>query len=394
MTELISLNGIKVDEIRTEFNISFGGWSGKADKKAVEQLMEAFANERVAHASTTARLAEVTGARNTIKDHSDKLESRLNSVRELTGQTESELWLRKPLGQPLNYAARLQRSIPIMVFANLKGGVAKTTLSANIASYFEHKHGERVLAIDLDFQGSLTSMLRDASAANGSYAHSAISVLSDKFNPDELLTRAPQIRDSKRDSRFISCGQEFANYESALLLQWVIGDVQADIRYLLANVLLSDAVQKNFDRVIIDAPPRTSTGFVNALCASTHLFIPTVLDQLSTDGVKSFLTDFDKLQPVLFPVLKLVGILGTMKRNSGETFDKSEETALKSLRDDLTKRFGSDHHLWQDQIMPRMQEFARTAGVSVAYPKEAGVRLIVETLGEKIAERAMKRAKI
>jgi cellulose biosynthesis protein BcsQ len=49
----------------------------------------------------------------------------------------------------------MQDSIPIVLFANLKGGVGKTTLAANLTSYFEIQHAERVLAINLDFQGSL-----------------------------------------------------------------------------------------------------------------------------------------------------------------------------------------------------------------------------------------------
>jgi cellulose biosynthesis protein BcsQ len=389
----LSLNAIKIDEIKAAFNITVG-WSGKVDKGTVDQLIQAFAKERADHEATKVELGKASGAFNGLKAISDKQEARINAVRNLTGQTDSELWLRKPIGAPQDYAARLRRSIPIMVFANLKGGVAKTTLSANMASYFEHQHKERVLAIDLDFQGSLTSMLRVAGGPMGTNAHSAMSVLSAAFNPEELLSRAPQIRDSNQDSRFISCGQEFANYESALLLKWVIGDEQADIRYLLANVLLSDAVQKNFNRVIIDAPPRTSTGFVNALCSSTHLFIPTVLDQLSTDGVTSFLNDFDKLRPELFPVLDLVGILGTMKRNNGEAFDKSEESALALLSNVLVKRYGHKHHLWHDEIMPRMQAFARTAGVRVAYPTEAEVRPIIESLGEKIAARVPRKVTV
>jgi cellulose biosynthesis protein BcsQ len=159
---------------------------------------------------------------------------------------------------------------------------------------------------------------------------------------------------------------------------------------LLANLLLSDAVQTKFHRVIIDAPPRASTGFVNALCASTHLLIPTVLDRLSTDGVTSFLNDLAKLQPVLCPLLKLTGVLGTMKRTKTETMDDSEEGAIESLKELLNKKFGHTTFLWEDQIMPRMEAFARAAGVRVAFPDPA-VAPTINALGEKIASRAPSR---
>src|SRR5204862_249242 len=47
---------------------------------------------------------------------------------------------------------------PVVAVLNFKGGVGKTTLTANLAATFAG-HGERVLMIDLDYQGSLTSLV-------------------------------------------------------------------------------------------------------------------------------------------------------------------------------------------------------------------------------------------
>jgi hypothetical protein len=219
-----------LNAIKNEFNISLGLF-GSGGKEAVDTLLSALGNERSAHEKSKADLAILQHSYTALATTAEAQKKLIAAVRLLSGQTESELWLRQPVGKPTNYEQRLQESIPIMVFANLKGGVAKTTLSANIAAYFE-TIGERVLVIDLDFQGSLTSMLRPHDPLSQSnYAHSAMMVLSPDFHPDQLLSHAPQVRNSKRDSRFISCGQEFANYEMALLLRWIIGDVQADISY-------------------------------------------------------------------------------------------------------------------------------------------------------------------
>lgn len=56
---------------------------------------------------------------------------------------------------------RRQRHKPIIMVANLKGGVGKTTLTANLAAFFSER-GKRVLLIDCDYQGSLSNMLLSA----------------------------------------------------------------------------------------------------------------------------------------------------------------------------------------------------------------------------------------
>jgi ribosome-dependent ATPase len=73
------------------------------------------------------------------------------------------LWLAKEPKFPNNYHV-IKSSIPIFTVANLKGGVGKTTIATGLAAHFVNPLGkpdrkrERVLLIDLDFQGSLSSM--------------------------------------------------------------------------------------------------------------------------------------------------------------------------------------------------------------------------------------------
>jgi cellulose biosynthesis protein BcsQ len=225
-----------------------------------------------------------------LKSQNAELTQKLHRVRDAFDD-DNNLWLRNPVTKPERYNARLQESIPILLVANLKGGVGKTTIAANLATFFESRKAERVLAIDLDHQGSLSSMLLPETVARTQRPAEAVKALIGGRPSAQtgFFTERVQIRHSLRDSRLIECDDAFGNFETRLVLEWLIGDRQEDIRYNLARALHSQEVQQNFDRIIIDAPPRMTPGPVNALCASTYLVVPFVLDILSAERVGLFL---------------------------------------------------------------------------------------------------------
>jgi cellulose biosynthesis protein BcsQ len=283
------------------------------------------------------------------------------------------------------YHSGMRNSIPIIVVANLKGGVGKTTIATNLAAYFEARHGERILAIDLDYQGSMSSMLlADPINRRERTARGVMQLINGRNDTDWVQSESSQIRLSRKDSRIMECDHPFSDFEAAIVWRWVMGDVGSDIRYHLARVLHSPQVQSRFNRVIIDAPPRMTAGFINALCAGTHLLVPTVLDVMSADRVGLFFNELSRMKEKLFPHLDVAGVVGTMKSTKTETLRDSEREAIAEIKRRTENWLGKAGYFLDDALIPRNESIASAAGLRIAYYTNKD---IFDPLGKAVFER-------
>ena len=167
-------------------------------------------------------------------------EQRLRDVRAAFSGKEHELWCVHAARKPVDYDNRLrrQRRSPIIMVANLQGGVGKTTLTANLAAYFS-ACGKRVLLADVDYQGSLSNMLLTADGSPGTA----------KWN--DRIADARRSADWRRLASFetvlggsciIPAKYELASLENRLMIEYLLQDDVDDTRYQLANALLSEQV--------------------------------------------------------------------------------------------------------------------------------------------------------
>ena len=178
------------------------------------------------------------------------------------------VWLTKPIEPGWTdekYRAKLLDSIPIWVFANNKGGVAKTTDACNLAAHYamaaqQAGNSKPVLLLDVDYQGSSSSMgaknfIRVPRPTHDSRATKLVSGQTTASNLlDAPVVQHPEMVDDL-PLRIVTAYYDLAQAENRLMIEWLFGESAQDIRYRLAHILHDPVIQSNFSRIIIDAPP-------------------------------------------------------------------------------------------------------------------------------------------
>src|SRR3954449_6490471 len=179
----------------------------------------------------------------------------------------------------------------VIVFANQKGGVAKTTTTLNLGVALSEQ-GQRVLAIDLDPQGNLT--------------------MSQGWNPDEIersmfdvLVHKLPITEIIRTSEIEVAVSSIDLAGAELALSAMIGRERA-----LANALLP--VREAYDWILIDTPPSLGLLTINAFVAATGVIVPVQCEYLSLRGLVQLENTLSMIRENLNPTVDIEGILPTM----------------------------------------------------------------------------------
>ena len=297
----------------------------------------------------------------------------------LTGDGD-EVWKLRLEQPPALFAQRMAASrTKVLTVINYKGGVGKTTLVAGLAAFLS-KRNKRVLIIDFDYQGSLTRTLLLGSRMMLGSMIQADRVIGGSINGREFVELSRDLGATLPGTRFLTCGHTFDGFEFRTMLNWLLGDSKDDVRFRLANLILTEEVQNEFDYVLVDAPPRASTGAINALCASHALLVPTVLDSLSVDATASFLTRASASFRPLNPALEFAGVVGTLTKNTN--LSRPEAAALESARNALALWEGRSH-LFRNRIR-HFTALSEAAGLDLGYLRDANVRRAFDSLGNEL----------
>ena len=298
------------------------------------------------------------------------------------------VWVAEPIEHPDNYKRDVEGA-KVLVLANLKGGVGKTTIAANIAAFLakDSSWGKRVLLIDLDYRDSLSSMVlpdNDRWLPPPGQDSIATRAISGDLEPAVFVSCAKEAKQEPR-LKIITAHYDLAQADNRLLMEWLLQCAQRssrnlrhaiadllsgklfrmrDVRYNLADLLHSDAVRTAFDLVIIDCPPQLTTGMVQALCAGSHLLIPTILDRPSAEAVTRLTEQIETLKErQVCPHLKYIGVVAT-KYRSGLL---AGQAAQQRIQDDLRKRKIDAGLLPSDAFVPHTVALVREADEGIAY---------------------------
>lgn len=243
----------------------------------------------------------------------------------------------------------------ILSIINLKGGVAKTTSSVNMAHILAAVHGYRVLLVDNDKQGNASKILN----RHGYDKPGVAQVMTDrKIEPSEVIQNT-----------------EIENLDI----------IAANMNLLTANIEVMldqsrpqqirfkkffERIYDQYDYCIIDNAPDINISTINALVASQDVMVPITIDDFAIDGLEELKEQIDNTREDLNPDLVFRGCFITQYDRTNEA-DIQGEAFLKTL----------DYPLFQTHIRrtPKMKpstfarmpilEYSPTCGASIDYKK-------------------------
>lgn len=179
----------------------------------------------------------------------------------------------------------------IIAIANQKGGVGKTTTTANLGASLA-EFGQNVLAIDLDPQGNLTA----AFGLNRPHERTIAEALLDRACPLPILTVENLLTPGVC---LVPSTMALAATEAALMTK-----LGRELR--LRDQLLS--IADDYDYVLIDTPPSLGLLTINALVAAQWVLIPTEARFFSLQGLQALEESINETL-YLNGSLRILGIL-------------------------------------------------------------------------------------
>ncbi|EFU75462.1 ParA family protein [Lachnoanaerobaculum saburreum] len=252
----------------------------------------------------------------------------------------------------------------VIAIANQKGGVGKTAVSSNLSVGLA-MNGKKVMVIDADPQGNLTSSL---GIDNADELENTLASFIEREITERQIELSEYIMHNEEGVDIMPCNIKLAGMDYMIM--------NALSREYLLDAFVSN-VRDKYDYILIDCSPSLNLVTINVLTASDSVIIPVEASYLSMTGLQQLLASIGSTKRKLNRKLEVEGIV----INKVNTRTNHEKNIIGKLRE----AYGSQIKIF-DVMIPESVRAKECTAFGVSIYKHDGKGKVAKSFEELTRE--------